>query len=78
MRDFINGILGAYEPISYVEEHFFFSAENPDVVTEMITANVIPAGLAGVDWSYVISGLAFLIVLFCLFKTLGGLICRIF
>ena len=78
MRDFINGILGAYEPISYLQEQFFFSPEQPDVVVQMITADVIPAGLAGVDWSYVISGLAFLIVLFCLFKTLGGLICRIF
>ena len=78
MREFINAILGAYEPVSYVEERYVFSAEQPDVVVEMITGEIIPAGLAGVDWSYVITGLVFVVVVYCLFKTLGGMICRTF
>lgn len=77
MREFINAILGAYEPVQYVVEEYTF-AEDGLTVLEMVSSEVIPAGLAGVDWSYVITGLVFVVVVYCLFKTLGGMICRTF
>lgn len=38
----------------------------------------IPAGAAGVDWSWVISGILFVVVVYSVFKIIGGMICRIF
>lgn len=68
MIAFIRQILGAYTPVVY---------QVWDSVKETYL-DVIPAGLAGVDFGYVIAGLAFLIVLYCTLKVLGALICKIF
>lgn len=40
------------------------------------SSGVIPAGLAGVDWPYLIRAVVFLIVLWSLLRILGGLTCR--
>lgn len=36
----------------------------------------IPAGLAGCDWPYIFRALVFCIVLYSLFRTLGGMLCK--
>ena len=68
MIDFIRSILGEYTPVVYqvwdaVKEEYY---------------NVIPSGISGVDFGYVFAGLAFLIVIYCTLKILGGIICKIF
>lgn len=36
----------------------------------------IPAGMAGVDWPYIIRAVVFIIVLWSIFRILGGMICK--
>lgn len=37
---------------------------------------IIPPGMAGVDWPYVIRAVIFMIVIWSMFRILGGLICK--
>lgn len=60
MRAFIDSILGVYTP-----------------TTVTVDGVVVPlSGLAGVDWSYVICGLVFVVVIFCTLKLLGSMISK--
>lgn len=59
MFDYIQSILGDYEPISYV----YKVGED--------TFNIIPSGLSGVDWRYIIGAVAFLIMLYSIFRIIG-------
>lgn len=38
----------------------------------------IAAGAAGVDWSYIVAGVLLVVVVYSVFKIIGGMICRIF
>lgn len=67
MREFLESVLGSYVPVTY---------DVYDAATDT-TNTVVAAGLAGVDWSFVFSGIAFLIVIFCVFKALGAIVCKI-
>lgn len=40
------------------------------------SSGVIPAGMAGVDFPYVFRCLFFAIVVYCVFKIIGAIICR--
>lgn len=44
----------------------------------MASDGTIPSGMAGVDWSYVFAGLLLCIVVWSVFKILGGMICKSF
>lgn len=68
IRDFLILVLGSYEPVTY---------EVYDVVSDTVS-RVIPAGVAGVDWLYVGTLALLIVVIFCVLKCLGGLICKIF
>ena len=60
MRAFIDSILGVYTP-----------------TTITVDGVVVPlSGLAGVDWSYIICGLVFIVVIFCTLKLLGSMISK--
>lgn len=72
MREFLISVLGVYTPVSYAQSIYDAAGTLKEVV------NVIPAGLAGVDWLYVLSGLLLIVVVYALFRALGGLICRAF
>lgn len=62
MREFLISLLGTYQPVTYTVDGVSYVAQ----------------GLAGVDWLYVFTGFAFLLCVFCLFKALGALVCKIF
>lgn len=62
MKAFLESILGSYSPVTY---------ELADGST------VIPSGLAGVDWLYVLSGVAFLLVIYCTLRVIGGMLCKL-
>lgn len=68
MREFLQSVLGVYHPITY---------ETYQMIDEqMVVVDVIPAGVAGVDWLYVLSGVAFILCVYAVFRILGGLICK--
>lgn len=71
MRAFLESILGTYSPVTYT--HYVYDA-NYNVVE---STDFIPSGLAGVDWTFVLTGVAFLILLYCTLRILGGLLCKI-
>lgn len=68
IRDFLLSVLGSYEPVTYAVY---------DVAADTVT-HVVPAGLAGVDWLYVGCLALLIVVVYCVLKCLGGLICKIF
>lgn len=74
MREFLESILGRYTPVTYTQTEVI-ATTNSDIpiVNEF---EVVASGLAGVDWLYVFSGVAFLIVIYSIFRVLGGLICN--
>lgn len=41
-------------------------------------SGVIPSGFAGVDWSFIFAGVLLCLVVFCVFKVIGAMICKIF
>lgn len=57
---FLDSVLGSYSPITY------------DAGSDVL----IPDGFAGVDWPYLIRAAAFLLVVWCVLRIVGGLICR--
>lgn len=69
MYDYLQSILGTYTPPTYE------TYVSVDGVSTLI--DVIPDGLAGVDWLYVLSGVAFILCIYCVFRLLGGLLCKI-
>lgn len=68
MRQFLEQILGRYNPVTYTAYEY--------IEDSMLSYEVIPSGVAGVDWLYILSGVAFLIVIYSIFRLLGGLICN--
>lgn len=68
IRDFLISVLGVYEPVTY--EVYNAATESYD--------SIVANGLAGVDWLYVGSLFLLIVVIYCVLKCLGGLICKIF
>lgn len=57
IKAFFDLFLGVYSPVTYSDG----------------SVNIIPAGLAGVDWTYIVRAGAFLLIVYCLFRLVGGL-----
>lgn len=61
IKDFLDSILGTYIPM----------------VTTLPDGSVIPlGGVAGVDYPYLIRAAVFLLTMYCVYKIIGGLICK--
>jgi len=73
MKELIISIFGEYEPITYQLTTVGGSADDLYEVTN----DVIPNGLAGCDWTYILGVVAFLIVLYCILRIIGGVISRV-
>lgn len=65
MREIIESIFGTYIPIFY---------ETHDAEGNIL--EVIPAGFAGVDWTYVLGVLGFFVVLYCVLRIVGSVISK--
>lgn len=59
-KSFLDSVLGSYSPVTY------------DVGSDVL----IPDGFAGVDWPYLVRAAALLLVIWCVLRLIGGLICR--
>lgn len=57
---FLNSLLGTYTPVT----------ETIDGVTRVVS------GMAGVDWPYLIRAAVFLLFLWCIWRIIGGLLCK--
>lgn len=60
LKAFLDHLLGTYIPVTY-------NADGVDIVA---------LGAAGVDWPYIVRAAVFLVLLWSLFRILGGIICR--
>lgn len=59
LKTVLSNIIGQYTPISYVNENGI---------------DVIPDGLSGVDFGYLISGLLLVVCIYGIVRIIGGLI----
>lgn len=57
MRDIIINLFGIYTPVTY-----------NDGVND-----VIPSGMAGVDWTFIAGVFLFSLTLYCVFRVIGGI-----
>lgn len=78
MKELIISIFGVYEPVTYEAISYYtaYSSEG-EATLEEVTNTVIPAGLAGCDWTYILGVVAFLVVLYCILRIIGGVISRV-
>ena len=60
LKQFFDILLGPYTPVSY----------------EYGTDTIIPSGMAGMDWPYIVRALAFLLVFYCIFRLVGVILCK--
>lgn len=65
MLALIETIFGTYSPVTY---------EVYNAVTESYDT-VVAQGFAGVDWPYILAVGGFFLVLFCILRIVGGVIC---
>lgn len=75
MKDLLISIFGSYSPVTYVHEFAQW-----DVATEqyiVMQEDVIPSGLAGCDWPFILGVLIFAISLYCVLRIIGAVISRV-
>ena len=60
LKAFMDTLLGNYTPNTYVDNG----------------VTVIASGCAGVDWTYIVRAVAFLLVLYSVFRLVGALFCK--
>lgn len=74
MKALIQSIFGTYVPITY--DTFQTAIDSTTGQETSVLVEVIPNGLSGVDWTYVLGVVAFLIMLYCILRIIGGVITR--
>lgn len=75
MKALIESIFGIYTPITY--SHFVNVIDSSTGQTSTVLEDVVPEGLAGCDWTYILGAVAFLIVLYGVLRIIGGVISRV-
>lgn len=71
IMQWVQSILGEYTPITY-QAKLLVSDINGG--SNSVTYSAIPAGLAGVNWEYVVTACLLLIVIYSVFRLLGVLL----
>lgn len=67
LASFMNSILGSYTPVTATSESVLADGT-------IVSYEHALSGLAGVDWSYVLSGLLFIIFVYCFLRMIGVLV----
>lgn len=75
MKALIQSIFGTYTPVTY--ESFQTVIDSTTGQETSVLVDIIPNGLAGVDWVYVLGVVAFLVTLYCILRIIGGVISRV-
>lgn len=60
LKQFFDILLGEYIPVSYMYGE----------------DTIIPSGMAGMDWPYIVRAVAFLLVFYSIFRLLGVILCK--
>lgn len=60
LKAFMDVLLGTYTPNTYVDNG----------------VTIIASGCAGVDWTYIVRAVAFLLVLYSVFRLVGAFFCK--
>lgn len=72
IREWLESILGTYTPVTYtVKDAVSYSAGE---AYREFTYTKVADGLAGLDWSYIITALLLLVVIYSVFRLLGVLL----
>lgn len=71
VRAWIESVLGTYTPITYQAKQIVALDQGG---SSTVSYNVIPAGLAGVDWAYIATAAILLCVIYSVFRLLGVLL----
>jgi len=72
MKSLLISLIGSYEPVTYSAKQVIYNPAIEDV--EEITSTVIASGLAGIDWSFVLAAVAFIVCIYCVFRIIGSVI----
>lgn len=75
MKNLIQSIFGTYVPVTY--EKFETVIDSSTGAQTSVITDVIPDGVAGCDWMYILGVVAFLIVLYSVLRIIGGVISRV-
>lgn len=70
MRQYLESVLGTYTPQTY--------QATIDVAGTAVTYEVIPEGLAGLDWGFIITAMVLVIGIASVFKLAGVLLKGLF
>lgn len=65
MLELITSIFGQYHPVTY---------DVYNAVTESYET-IVAQGFAGVDWPYILAVGGFFLVLYCILRIVGGVLC---
>lgn len=57
MINWLQQVFGTYTPITYTDNG----------------VDIIPSGMAGVDWTFIAGIVIFIVITICIFKTIGKL-----
>lgn len=63
LKTVFDDIIGQYVPVTYTS----YTSDGTEVM-------VIPDGVAGVDWSYILSGILIVVCIYGLVRIIGGII----
>lgn len=74
MLSLIYDLFGSYSPVTYSDTSLVWDSVNEEFIT--IVNDVIPSGLAGVDWPWIAGVFLFAIMLHGLLRIIGGCVCR--
>lgn len=72
IREWLESILGTYEPVTYTEKIMQVSPITGESITTSFER--VADGLAGLDWSYIFTALLLLVTIYSVFRLLGVLL----
>lgn len=68
IRDWVESILGTYDPVTYTVRVVDSSGAS------VASYSAIPDGVAGLDWSYIVTAVLLIVVIYSVFRLLGVLL----
>lgn len=75
MKELIASIFGTYTPVTYLHEWAQWDEVSGEYI--VLRDNIIPDGLAGVDWPFILGVLIFIVTLYCVLRIIGAVISRV-
>lgn len=73
MSNIIYSLFGSYSPVTYTFVEKVWDPVNEAFVD--VVSDVVAPGLAGVDWPWLAGVALFAIVLYSVFRLIGGVLC---